>query len=57
MKVLKDLVKILQKEKHDLIQKFEESEQQLQDSKSDLRLLREQLGYYTKDSYIKIYFK
>jgi deoxycytidine triphosphate deaminase len=50
MKVLKDLVKILQKEKHDLIQKFEESEQQLQDSKSDLRLLREQLGYYTKDS-------
>jgi len=43
MKVLKDLVKILQKEKHDLLQKYEESQQQLLDSKSDLRLLREQL--------------
>ena len=44
MKVLKDLVKVLQKEKHNLIQKYEESQQQLQDSRSDLRLLREQLG-------------
>jgi hypothetical protein len=46
MKVLKDLVKVLQKEKHDLIQKYEESQQQLQDSRSDLRLLREQLGSF-----------
>lgn len=43
MKVLKDLVKILQKEKHELIQKYEQSQQELADSKSDLRLLREQL--------------
>lgn len=33
----------MQKEKHELIQKFEDSQQQLQDSRSDLRLLREQI--------------
>ena len=43
MKILKDLVKTLQKEKHELIQKYEDCEQQLQDSRSDLRLLREQI--------------
>jgi Txe/YoeB family toxin of Txe-Axe toxin-antitoxin module len=43
MKILKDLVKSLQKEKYDIIQKYEELQQQLQDSRSDLRLLREQI--------------
>ena len=43
MKILKDLVKTLQKEKYDLKQKYEDSEQQLVDSRSDLRLLREQI--------------
>lgn len=43
MKVLKDLVKTLQKEKLDLKQKYEDCEQQLNDSRSDLRLLREQI--------------
>ena len=37
------MIKTLQKEKHELIQKFEDSQQQLQDSRSDLRLLREQI--------------
>ncbi len=43
MKILKDLVKTLQKEKHDLKQRYEECEQQLVDSRSDLRILREQI--------------
>lgn len=43
MKILKDLVKTLQKEKLDLKQKYEDCEQQLNDSRSDLRLLREQI--------------
>jgi hypothetical protein len=43
VKVLKDLTKSLQKEKYDLEQKFEECEQQLQDARTDLRLLREQI--------------
>jgi len=43
VKVLKDLTKSLQKEKYELEQKYEESEQQLQDARTDLRLLREQI--------------
>lgn len=43
MKILKDLVKTLQKEKYELKQKYEDCEQQLIDSRSDLRLLREQI--------------
>ena len=43
MKILKDLIKTLQKEKHDLIQKYEDTKQELNDAKSDLRLLREQI--------------
>jgi len=43
MKILKDLVKTLQKEKHELKQRYEDCEQQLADSKSDLRILREQI--------------
>lgn len=43
VKVLKDLTKSLQKEKYDLEQKYEECEQQLQDARTDLRLLREQI--------------
>lgn len=43
MKVLKDLVKTLQKEKFDLKQKYDDCQQQLYDSRSDLRLLREQI--------------
>lgn len=42
MKILKDLIKTLQKEKYEIIQKCEEIEQELNDSKNDLRLLREQ---------------
>ena len=37
------MIKLLQKEKFDLIQKYEDSQQQLNDSRSDLRLLREQI--------------
>jgi hypothetical protein len=43
MKILKDLIKTLQKEKHELIQKYDDTKQELIDSKSDLRLLREQI--------------
>ncbi len=43
MKILKDLIKTLQKEKHDLIQKYDDAKQELNDAKSDLRLLREQI--------------
>ena len=37
------MVRTLQREKYNLIEKYEESEQQLHDSRSDLRLLREQI--------------
>jgi len=43
VKILKDLIKQLQKEKFELIQKYEDTQQQLNDSRSDLRLLREQI--------------
>jgi hypothetical protein len=42
VKILKDLIKLLQKEKFELIQKYDDSQQQLTDARSDLRLLREQ---------------
>lgn len=43
MKILKDLIKTLQKEKYEIIQKSEEIQQELNDSKNDLKLLREQI--------------
>jgi hypothetical protein len=43
MRILKDLIKTLQKEKSDITQKYEETKQELNDARSDLRLLREQL--------------
>ena len=43
VKILKDLIKTLQKEKYEIIQKSEETQQELNDSKNDLKLLREQI--------------
>lgn len=53
MKILKDLIKTLQKEKCDLIQKHEEIQQELNDSRNDLRLLREQIVRQRVGSYIE----
>jgi hypothetical protein len=41
---LKDLIKTLQKEKYEANQKYDEVRQELDDSKKDLRLLREQIN-------------
>jgi hypothetical protein len=43
IKILKDLIKTLQKEKTELTEKFDFAKQQLNDYKLDLKLLREQL--------------
>ena len=43
VKILKDLIKTLQKEKFESIQKYEDVKQELDDAKNDLRLLREQI--------------
>ena len=40
---MKDVVKTLKKEKYDLIQKYDETKQELDDCKLDLKLLREQI--------------
>lgn len=53
MKILKDLIKTLQKEKCDIIQKYEEAQQELNDSRNDLRLLREQIVRQRVGSYIE----
>ncbi len=41
---MKDLIKTLQKEKYEANQKYDEVRQELDDSKKDLRLLREQIN-------------
>lgn len=51
--MLKDLIKALQKEKSDLIQKHDDLQQELNDSKNDLRLLREQIVRQRVGSYIE----
>lgn len=53
MKILKDLIKTLQKEKCEVIQKYEESQQELNDAKNDLRLLREQIVRQRVGGYIE----
>ncbi|CAF1040162.1 unnamed protein product [Brachionus calyciflorus] len=52
-KVLKDLVKSLQKEKSELIQKNEDLNQQLIDYKADLKLLREQIVRQRVGTYLE----
>lgn len=52
-KVLKDLVKSLQKERSDLIRKNEDLNQQLVDYKADLKLLREQIVRQRVGTYLE----
>ena len=43
LKILKDLIKTLQRDKHELAHKYEETREELKDAQIDLRLLREQI--------------